>query len=137
MPKLSVYIIRAALLQLGVGFTLGAMLLWNKGMPFNPQVWRLLGAHVELLIFGWMAQLAMGVAFFALPRHSNHDHRYGRVWMGWLSFVLLNAGVFISAYARWLGANNLVLGGHALLLLSAITFALLINPRVKPFGVHT
>jgi hypothetical protein len=137
MPKLSVYMIRAAVLYLGIGFTFGAMLLWNKGIPFAPWVWRLLGLHIEFLVFGWMAQLAMGVAFFALPRFNDHQKRYGRVWLGWCSFGLLNSSVLMLAYAHWQGSTTLALGGRCLLFLAATAFAMMITPRVKAFGIHS
>jgi hypothetical protein len=136
MPKLSVYFIRAALLHLGIGFTLGALLLANKGIPFAGWIWRLLGLHIEFLIFGWMVQLAMGVAFFALPRHTDYSRRYGDVRLGWLSFILLNSGVWLTALARWFGTNDFAFGGRIILLLAAAAFAILIKPRVKAFGVH-
>ena len=62
MPRLSVWMIRTALVHLLVGFTLGALLLANKGVPIHPMVWRLLPIHIELLLLGWTLQLALGVA---------------------------------------------------------------------------
>ena len=136
MPRLSIYLIRAALLHLGIGFTLGALLLSNKGVPFAGWVWRLLGAHIEFLIFGWIVQLAMGVAFFALPRHTEYERRYGRIWLGWLSFILLNIGVWLTALAHWFGSNPGTLLGRIMLLFTAAAFTILIAPRVRAFGVY-
>jgi hypothetical protein len=76
MPRLSVFMLRTALIHLGIGFTLGALLLSNKGIPYALELWRLLLPHVEFVLFGWTMQLMMGVAFWILPRHT-HEPRYG------------------------------------------------------------
>jgi hypothetical protein len=60
--------IRAALVHLAAGFTLGGILLANKGTNPEPSLWRLLPLHREILLIGWMAQLAFGVAYWILPR---------------------------------------------------------------------
>ena len=60
MPRLSIWFIRSALIYLALGFTFGALLLANKGFPIIPEIWRLLPAHIELLLVGWTLQLAMG-----------------------------------------------------------------------------
>jgi len=39
MPRLSLWALRAAFGYLLVGFTLGALLLPNKGQPFCPAAW--------------------------------------------------------------------------------------------------
>ena len=133
MPKLSVWMIRTALLHLGIGFLFGTLLLANKGVPYEPQVWRLLNPHIELLIFGWMIQLAMGVAFWTLPRFSG-EYRYGRTYLGWMSYVLLNGGLIVTAASYWLNANPAALTGRLFSLTAVVVFAVLIFPRVKPLG---
>jgi hypothetical protein len=135
MPKLSVWMIRAALLHLGMGFSFGALLLANKGVPFMGEIWRLLEPHIELLIFGWMLQLAMGVAFYALPRHTNSEARFGSERLGWLSFILLNAGLWLSITAI-LGLQPLwAMIGKFIMLSAALSYVRLMIPRVKAFGV--
>ena len=37
----------------------------------------------EVVLFGWTLQLAMGIAFWILPRFS-HEPRYGNQAFGWL-----------------------------------------------------
>jgi hypothetical protein len=68
VPRLSCWFIRASLLYLAVGFTLGALLLVHKGIPLHPALWRMLPPHLECLLLGWTLQLALGVAFWILPR---------------------------------------------------------------------
>ena len=134
MPRLSVLMIRAALHYLGTGFLFGGLLLFNKGVPFAPIIWRLLSVHVELLLFGWMMQLAMGVAFWIVPRFSTPP-RYGRVWLAALACALLNSGVLVSAAGQWSGSDLLQLGGRASILLAGVCFVFHILPRIKPLSV--
>lgn len=131
MPRISVWMIRAALLHLGAGFLFGGLLLFNKGIPFEATVWRLLPIHVDLLIFGWTMQLAMGTAAWIAPRFSV-EPRYGRVRLAWLAFASLNAGVFIAAVGRWFSSPALNLAGHLCLLAAGLSFAVFIFPRIKP-----
>jgi hypothetical protein len=126
--------IRAALLHLGVGFTIGALMLANKGIAFAPWVWRLLGAHIELLVVGWMIQLALGVAFWSLPRFTG-PRRYGRVELGWLAAVLLNGGVIVSAVGNWAGSSVAFFAGRVAVLVSVALFVAVLWPRVKPLAV--
>jgi hypothetical protein len=60
--------VRAALLNLALGFSFGSLILWQKGAGGMPQAWRLLGAHIELVLVGWMLQFGLGVAYWILPR---------------------------------------------------------------------
>jgi hypothetical protein len=53
MPRLSCWCLRASLLHLLVGFTLGALLLFHKGVPVHPAFWQLLPPHIECLLLGW------------------------------------------------------------------------------------
>ncbi|MDQ7034308.1 MAG: hypothetical protein Q9P01_05585 [Anaerolineae bacterium] len=102
MPRLSKLLIRAALIHMGIGFFIGSLLLWNKGLPFAPAIWRLRASHIELLIFGWTIQFVMGVSFWVIPRFST-GNRYGKEVFGWISFVLLNMGVVTTAIVLWWG----------------------------------
>ena len=133
MPKLSVWLVRAALLHMGVGFLFGALLLFHKGIPIYPWAWRLLTPHIELMIFGWTMQFVMGIAFWILPRFSG-PARYGRVSLGWWSFGLFNAGLIAAGFGGWFALNPLLLAGRLLTLAAVALFAVLIWPRVKPLG---
>jgi hypothetical protein len=135
MPKLSVWMIRTALLNMGIGFLIGALLLANKGVAHEPQIWRLLNPHVILLLFGWMTQLAMGVAFWVLPRFTS-ERRYGRENFGWASYVLFNSGVVVTAVAYWINATSTLIG-YLLALCGVVSFAVMIWSRVKPLSGFT
>lgn len=135
MPKLSVWMVRASLLHMGAGFLFGALLLSHKGVPLFTWTWKLLPPHIELMIFGWTMQLVMGVAFFALPRFSQRESRYGAVYLGWWSFFLLNAGVIITVMLQWFGMSSHALAGRLFVMLGVLAYVMMIWPRVKPYAV--
>ena len=134
MPRLSVWMTRTALLHLALGFTLGALLLIQRELPVHPSILRLRPLHAELLLMGWTVQLAMGVAFWILPRFRAGPER-GAEWPAWLAYALLNGGVVLSgvALAR-AGPGGVALAGRSLEALAAVAFACHAWPRVKPFG---
>ncbi|MCO5243591.1 MAG: cbb3-type cytochrome c oxidase subunit I [Anaerolineae bacterium] len=101
MPRLSTWFIKASLIYLATGFTLGALMLANKGLRLDPAFWRLLPVHIELLLTGWIVQLAMGVAFWILPRFQSSR---GDVRPAWAAFALLNGGLLLVAAGTLLGA---------------------------------
>ena len=127
MPRISRWFLRAALLYLALGFTLGAVLLWNKGLPIAASIPRLLPAHMEFLLVGWTIQLVMGVALWIFPRFGAGPAAR-RDEFGWAAFVLLNAGVLLVA----MGA---ALPGRTLEVLAAATFGFHIWTRVRASGL--
>lgn len=134
MPRLSVWLIRTALIYLAVGFTFGALQLFQKGVPISPALWRLLPMHVEFVLIGWTMQLAMGVAFWILPRFMQGKAR-GDESVVWVAYGLLNAGVLTAGVGSVLDAPAMVLVvGRASELLSVAAFAIHAWPRVKPPG---
>jgi heme/copper-type cytochrome/quinol oxidase subunit 1 len=127
--------IRAALAYLGVGITIGALMLWNKGNLFDIRIWLLVSTHLEMLIVGWLVQLALGVAFWVLPRFT-HEPRYGNVRLGWVGFALLNIGILIVVISLLIGTFvNFQPLGRLLEMIAALTLGSVLWPRVKAFGV--
>ena len=131
MPRLSVWFVRASLIYLLLGFLFGAMLLAQKGISYYPAAWNLFPIHMEFLLIGWFAQLAMGVAFWILPRFSSGPPR-GNVALLWMSFVLVNLGILFGALRLWLPAALLI--GRAAEAGAGILFAIGWWRRVKPHG---
>lgn len=132
MPRLSVWFIRAALLHLIAGFTLGALLLIHKGTAISPWIWRLRPAHIDLLLIGWTVQLAMGVAYWILPRFWQQR---GNILAAWTAFILLNAGVLLSVTVTLTGLPAQQYAVSRLLQAGAVlAFAVHAWPRVKPAG---
>lgn len=134
MPRPSVWFIRTALLYLGAGFTLGALILYQKGIPYWGEVWRLLPMHFEFLLVGWTTQFALGVAFWILPRFLRGVAR-GDERLVWLAYLFLNAGVLSVGLGTWLGAPRAVLlAGRIAETVAMTLFAIQAAPRVKPQG---
>lgn len=138
MPRASRWFIRASLVNLALGFTLGALLLCNKAVGLTPELTRLLPAHIEFLLVGWVIQLVMGVATWILPRFGVPRSASGSMTAAWIAFAALNAGVWLSA------AGPLVAGGVGgwLPLLgrlaeaaAAVAFATNVWARVRPSGL--
>ncbi|NOX63940.1 MAG: cbb3-type cytochrome c oxidase subunit I [Chloroflexi bacterium] len=130
MPRLSVWFIRASFVHLIISFTFGALMLSNKGAPYYPPLWRLLPAHIELVLFGWTVQLALGVAFWILPRFggSRGDERPVAV-----AFWVFNAGVLLAGFGPVLAAPPaIILVGRAAETLAILLFFINAWPRIKP-----
>ena len=120
-----------SLVYLLAGFTLGALLLANKGTPLAPWIWRLLPIHVAFLIFGFIAQLVMGVEFWIMPRFAGGSR--GNAALSGLAIVCLNLGVWVVTVQAWFGlAEPVLLAGRVLLGLAGVLFVLNIWARVKP-----
>lgn len=134
MPRVSIFLIRAALLYLAAGFTFGALLLFHKGVPLDQHLWQLLPAHIEFVLLGWLTQFAMGVAFWILPRYicglPRGDDR--PLWAVW---GLLNAGVLLAGLGPLFELPpGLVLAGRLAELLAVAGFVSRVWLRVKALG---
>ena len=127
MPRLSVWMVRTALLALALGAAVGAVLLVDPALVR----WRPL--HAELLTIGWTVQLAFGVAYWILPRFRSGPER-GREELGWAAFVLVNFGALMVGLGRSVpGGGSWALAGRVAEALAVAAFAAHAWPRVKPF----
>lgn len=131
MPRLSVWFVRCSLVYLLLGFTLGGLMLANKGIPFGAWTWSLLGAHMEFLLLGWMVQLAMGVTFWILPRFGSGAPRGNEVLI-WTAFAVLNLGIWMAAVQPYHMQSWLTLTGRILEAVSVFLFVFGSWQRVKP-----
>ena len=134
MPRLSVYFIRASLIYLFFGFTLGALLLANKGHTLSAVIWMLLPVHIEFDLVGWLVQLALGVAFWILPRFSKEPRR-GDERLSWAAFFFLNIGILLVAIGGIPDISWLIVIGRAMEMLALVVFALGNWRRIKAHGV--
>lgn len=128
MPALSAWFVRTALLELLAGFLLGALMLATRGQALAPWAAPLLPLHIELLVLGWLANLALGVGYWILPKHATGPER-GRRWPVIAAWFSLNVGVLLA------GLRIAPAIGRAAELLAVILFAAHALPRVKAFGV--
>ncbi|HVQ47135.1 MAG TPA: hypothetical protein VMS62_09920 [Gemmatimonadales bacterium] len=130
MPRLSVWFLRLALLYLGLGFTLGAVMLAAPGLHLSATTLRLRPLHIELLLGGWMVQLAFGVAYWILPRQRGAGR--GNERLAWAALLLLNLGVLTAGVGGVMEASGSVIGtGRAAELLAAVAFAGHAWPRAR------
>jgi hypothetical protein len=95
MPRVSIFIIRTALIQLALGATLGGLLLAEKGLHVAPWLWTLRQGHIQMMLIGWTVQLACGVAIWILPRFDARGAR-GKLGLVWLGYGALNSGVALA-----------------------------------------
>ena len=56
----------------------------------------MLPAHIEFVLFGWMVQLVMGMAFWILPRFATPPVR-GNEKPAWAALLLVNIGIWLLA----------------------------------------
>lgn len=133
MPRLSVFSLRAALIYFLAGFTFGALLLANKGRAFSAQIWGLLPPHIEFLLIGWAVQLAMGVAFWILPRYPGGSR--GNERLAGAALLLLNIGILLVATEIFTAQKPtpvFLITGRLCEVLSGVLFILHAWGRIKP-----
>ena len=123
MPRLSVWCVRAALLYLGLGFTMGAIMLAAPALRLPLTVLRLRPLHAEILLVGWVVQLAFGVAYWILPRLRGPLAR-GNERLAWFALLLLNLGVLAAGLGQAFAAPSWVpVAGRAAESAAALAFA--------------
>jgi hypothetical protein len=139
MPRLSQLMIRTALVWLALGYTLGGLVLLNKGVSLLPWLWTLRASHVHSLLAGWTMQLACGVAFWILPRRDSGFSR-GDERPVWLCYGALNTGAALGALHDPLAAladTTLVRAIPVLIgllyLIAAVAFVAHAWPRIRSF----
>ena len=67
MDRLSIIMVRGALLWLLVGIVVGGLMLVDRAIPGDWRVW-LAPSHGHMLFVGWFLQFALGIAYWLLPR---------------------------------------------------------------------
>ncbi len=138
MPRLSLYYLRASLLYMLLGFTVGSLILMQKAIAFAPSLWAWLPVHVESTLIGWTTQFALGVAFWILPRLGPTRPRGNEIW-SWGAFLLLNTGIWIS----WIPVNGASFLGRLLESMAIWLFLLgnwsrlYLSPRERNFLKNT
>jgi len=141
MPTLSRWFVRTSFLYLAAGFALGGLILLQKGLGALPGIWPWLPIHVFCVLFGWIIQFTMGVAYWILPRWGVIEGRNrGNNLLPRLSYIGWNSGLLCLLLAPWLRGAGLAQAapwlngfGGVLLVLAAALFLAHGWPRVKPF----
>jgi len=130
MPPLSRWMLRGACLHFVVGWSLGTWLLVQKGAATGALLWSLLPAHIDLLLFGFMTQLAFATAYWILPRKQG---RRGRPVAAGVAFVFVNFGPVLVAAAAWLPQHAVWIAvGRSVELAAFVAFGWHLWPRLQP-----
>ena len=134
MPRLSQYFVKSSLVCLAFGFTIGGLILASKATTLiSAFVWLWFPAHITILLNGWLVQLAVGVAYWILPRVSGSERGRGR-W-AWASFFVLQTGLGLAALSMlqiwWPPASQFFAPGVVLQALAIILFVIHAWPRVR------
>ena len=133
MPRLSALMIRCSLVSLLLGSTAGALLL-GQFPPALSRMPQLRAMHLDLLLFGWLVQFVLGVAYWILPRHATRPVR-GPWAPAAIGFVLFQGGLVLALLGSAMPAlRALAPTGRLLLAGASLLFAVLLVPRIKPFG---
>lgn len=134
MPNLSRIAIRMAFLNAWFGFGLATLIIAQKGQSniFSGQIAGWVLAHVNLLLVGWMVQLALGIAYWILPRLPNTRTERGRFGFAVSAFVCLNGGVWIYTFGILSTWVELQILGLALQILAILNYGIHIYPRIRP-----
>jgi hypothetical protein len=138
MPTLSRFFIHSVLAYLGIGFTIGGLILSAKAGAMEARVWSWLPVHIVFLMNGWLVQLTLGAAYWILPRiHAGERGRRGWAWAG---FVTLQTGLVFTAISGagvWLPSlSQLFAPAFCLQVFGVGLFAIHAWPRIRPTFVR-
>jgi heme/copper-type cytochrome/quinol oxidase subunit 1 len=133
MPLVSRILIKASLVYLTVGLLIGVLMLINKAVFISPIFWFLIPTHIEIMIFGWIIQFTLGVAYWILPRFLKEKGR-GSATLAWLMVVLLNVGVLLVAFSGYGLGRSYALAGRICEAIAVILFISLHWKRVVTYN---
>jgi hypothetical protein len=94
MPTLTRWFLKTSLLYLVAALVVGLLLAAGSASIF-PAIPAGIGPlYFHLFMVGWVAQLIFGVVFWLFPKYSKERPR-GYEWLGWATYVLINAGLLL------------------------------------------
>lgn len=132
MARISVWYVRAALLHFALGATAGAWGLVVKSGVWPPFPLPMRPFHVEVILMGWLCQLALGVALWIFP-FSGSVSEDARFWGAW---GFLNAGILLVVVGRWNVLLEMQIVGRGFELLAGGLLAWGLWPRLRPLPLH-
>ncbi|MEX0845556.1 MAG: cbb3-type cytochrome c oxidase subunit I [Balneolaceae bacterium] len=133
MTIISRLMIRLSLVYLLIGLSIGVLLLINKAWLISPLLWFLLPIHIEFMIFGWIIQFTLGVAYWILPRVLETKGR-GNVKLAWLMLASVNTGIILVTISGYFPGNNFGFAGRILETLAVLLFIALHWKRVVTYN---
>lgn len=133
LPRLTRIMILLSLLYLALGFSLGGLMLSHKGAPLHPAVWRLLPAHADFLLWGWLTQLTLAAAYWIFPRFRTLPQRGSALRHG-IEIAAFNLGLWMTALSPLLSSPSwLALTGRTLQTAGLAFFSLDLWLRIRPY----
>jgi hypothetical protein len=127
-------LIKSSLVYLTIGAFLGALLLINKAFNVEPAIWFLLPVHIELMIFGWIIQFTLGVAYWILPRYLEGGSRGNHV-LTYAMVCAINLGIWLMIVAELTHAiDSFRFMGRGLQLLAVVLFISLHWKRIVTYN---
>lgn len=136
MTDYSKWACRIALIYMVIGFTIGALMLADKGFILFPRIVIYLPIHYEFLLMGWILNMVFGVAYWMFPRFTPKEtgmRSRGFERFAWIALVLLNAGILLfSATIIFPLSPGWKVLGRVLETAGILAFAVNAIPRVKP-----
>lgn len=133
MPFISRLMIKLSLAYLIIGLVTGTLLLINKAWLIHPMLWLLLPAHIELMLFGWIVQFTLGVAYWILPRFLESKGR-GSKHFAWLMVISWNSGMWLVIISYYTQVGTLGLAGRIFEVLAVILFVALHWKRIVTYN---
>ena len=141
MPPIARTFVKASFAYFLAAFLLGALMMLDRWLAFSRWVRALYMSQLHLLVVGWITQLAIGVAYWILPRFLKEDdpRPRGSDAIAWFVLISLNVGLLLRFAVEpfyfmdqqpWLAAL-LALAG-VLQALAAVGFAWIIWGRIRP-----
>ncbi len=134
MPRISRWFARAGLVYLLVGLAANAA---ATSLADAPIIIASRPVRTHLLVVGWVTQLIVAVMLWMFPKFSK-DQPYGREWLSWLAFFLLNAGLIMravaepmQAWAQGSGWGQMLALSALCQLIAALSITLNVWPRVR------
>lgn len=86
--------IKLSFVYLLMGAALGMLMLLSKAFVLHPVIWALFSIHIEVMIFGWIIQFTLGMAYWILPRYLEGEAR-GNTTLANLMILSMNAGIWL------------------------------------------
>jgi len=121
MPKLTRWFIKTSFVCLVLAAILALLMavlpIFNIGNTGG-----LFVVYLHLFVLGWLTELAFGVVYWMFPTYSAERPR-GWEALGWWSYALLNAGLFMRAVAEPMNNSHPTsIGGWGLVLSAVMQF---------------
>lgn len=137
MPSLTRWYIKTGIVYLIAALLLALVLAWPNADNLPPFIRFMNPVYFHLFLVGWVTQMIFGVIYWMFPIITRARPR-GPEWLGWASFILLNAGLLLRVVGEpltgirpearfgWLLAVSALLQW-----LAAVIFVILAWPRIK------